>query len=624
MHTFDSFRVRRLATVTAGAVLVSMFALVVSAAAATLPTAITGPVTALGSTTATVSGTVNPSGDATTWYAEYGTTTGYGTKTASASAGSGAGNVAVSASLAGLSSGTTYHYRIVATNAAGPTLGADGIFTTSGSAAPGAVTAAASNLTPTTATLNGTISPNGRATTYYFEYGKSTSYGTKTSTQNGGSDTSSVAVSASVSGLATGQQYHYRLVAMSDAGTTRGSDQSFTLLAAPTVTTNGASSVTSSGARLNGSVNPNGQSTTYSFEYGTTTSYGSRTTTGNAGSGTNATNVSATLTGLTGSTTFHYRLDASNASGTSVGSDQTFTLSAPPTVQTGTAQNGATSSVTLTGAVNPAGHSTNWYFEYGTTSGYGTKTPAKSAGSGTTATAVSTGITNLTPGTTYHYRLVASSSIGTAVGTDVTFTTLAAVTLSTRSTETVSGHYVTLSGSVSSGQPGVSVTVLAEPFGASSFSLVGTVLTGAGGTWTYNAQPKIRTTYQAKRHRRHQLHGHDRRPPRGVPARDNQGSPEQQVRRLDLVRRPASAASAPHAGWTLGDSGPSAPERKVLRDLPAAVLPRGDSTIRIAMSVNQAGPGFLAGFSLDRGLPTKASGGNGFPPLAPFLFCRCR
>ena len=85
-------------------------------ASAAAPTAITGPVTAVGATTATATGTVNPGGVATTWHVEYGTTTAYGSNSASASAGSGTANTAVSVSLTGLAQGTTYHYRVVATS----------------------------------------------------------------------------------------------------------------------------------------------------------------------------------------------------------------------------------------------------------------------------------------------------------------------------------------------------------------------------------------------------------------------------------------------------------------------------------------------------------------------------
>ena len=134
------------------------------------PTAITGPVSAVGPTSATASGTVNPGGQATSWYFEYGTSTSYGKKTATKSAGSGTANVQVSGALTGLSAGTTYHYRLVATNGAGTARGADGIFATP--TAPVAVTGSATSVTVSSATLNGSVDPNGRATTWYFQYGR--------------------------------------------------------------------------------------------------------------------------------------------------------------------------------------------------------------------------------------------------------------------------------------------------------------------------------------------------------------------------------------------------------------------------------------------------------------------
>src|SRR5579864_7897519 len=102
-------------------------AVVAAAVAASTPTVTTGPVTAIGPTTATVAGTVNPNGAATTWHVEYGTTTGYGSETPSINIGSGTSAVSVSADLSGLKPGTTYHYRVVATNGAGTTQGSDGL-----------------------------------------------------------------------------------------------------------------------------------------------------------------------------------------------------------------------------------------------------------------------------------------------------------------------------------------------------------------------------------------------------------------------------------------------------------------------------------------------------------------
>lgn len=96
---------------------------------------------------------------------------------------------------------------------------------------------------------------------------------------------------------------------------------------APAASTDAASNVTSSGATLNGSVNPEGAATTYQFDYGTDTSYGTSVPVpaGDAGSGTSAVNESAALSGLQPSTTYHYRLEATNATGTSYGPDQSFT-----------------------------------------------------------------------------------------------------------------------------------------------------------------------------------------------------------------------------------------------------------------------------------------------------------
>src|SRR5207237_9024105 len=174
-----------------------------------------------------------------------------------------------------LTPGTSYHYRVVATSSAGTSRGADGLLTTS--AAPQASTGAAGSVTPTSATLTGTVNPSGRATTWFFEYGTSTSYGSKTPAKDAGSGTSPLAVSAQVTGLTTGRVYHFRLVATSDAGTSRGSDATFTTAVAPTVTTKSASSVRDSTATLSGTVNPNGQATTAYFEYGTSASYGTKT-----------------------------------------------------------------------------------------------------------------------------------------------------------------------------------------------------------------------------------------------------------------------------------------------------------------------------------------------------------
>lgn len=102
--------------------------------------------------------------------------------------------------------------------------------------------------------------------------------------------------------------------------------------APPSAKTDAASGVTASSATLNGTVNSGGEAATYVFEYGPTVAYGSATPTGSVPAAKGNQSVSATVTGLAPSTTYHFRLTTRMASGTATGDDLTFTTSAvgPP------------------------------------------------------------------------------------------------------------------------------------------------------------------------------------------------------------------------------------------------------------------------------------------------------
>ena len=562
-----------------------------SASAATAPTAITGPVTTVGPTTATLSGTVNPNGSATSWQFEYGKTTTYGTSTAATNAGAGTANTGVSANLTGLTAGTSYHYRLVATSTAGGTAdGADGIFTTS--ASPDAVTAAATGIGATSATLNGSLNPNGRSTTYLFEYGKTTSYGSKTAAVDAGG------------GDDPDERLGRRLRAHERAGLPLPARRNERRRVGP-------------GRRhdLHAKPGPGGddQGSEFGFFDGREPErLGRRARTrddlllrlrhldelrlqdggrerrdGNVeqerlghGDGTRPGDLPLPARGHElrrhlGRSRPHVRQRRA------------------PVVQTGSAQGASTTGVTLTGSVNPNGAVTNWFFEYGTSASYGTKIAAKSAGSGTAATGVSAAITKLTAGSTYHYRLVASSSSGTTNGGDVTFTTVAALTLGASTNQAVYGTTVTLSGAVWSRQTGVKITIYGQQIGATTFSTLGTVLTGAGGAWSFPVRPKIQTSYRADA-------------PDGTSSASTVGvRPAVSLRIITGARFSSRVVGGssfvgkmvqfqrllPGNRWkTLAKARLNAKSSAVFS---TASLPKGTSEVRVAMSVNQAGRGYL-------------------------------
>jgi hypothetical protein len=462
-------------------------------------------------------------------------------------------------------------------------------------ATPTAITGPVSAVGPTSASASGTVNPNGRSTSWYFEYGTSTRYGKRTSSRSAGSGTANVQVSGTLTGLSPGRTYHYRLVATSSGGTGRGRDGVFTTPAAPVAVTGAATGVTVTSATLTGTVDPNGRATTWYFEYGTSTSYGSRTSAKSAGSGTTATGVSEAVSNLRPGRVYHYRLVARSDGGTSRGADRTFSTAGPPTVVTGQASSLTHRSARLNGSIAPNGLATTWYFEYGRTARYGARSRTRSAGKGTKPVNVSVALSGLRAATTYHFRLVAKNGAGTRRGADVTFTT-ASVTLVAHAQGVVYGRAVMLSGLVPTRRAGESVKLFAAEFGKGSPSMIATVVTGVGGAWQYLARPPILTSYIAdwsgltsgaavvgvRPRIRFRRIGRARFATRVIAARSFRR------RTVKLQRRTRAGR------WVTV-------KRVRLNRRSAATfrvrLRRGRSPLRVVMSVNQAGPGYLAGIS---------------------------
>lgn len=172
---------------------------------------------------ATINGTVSPAGQDATGYFEWGETAEYGHATPARTI-SGSEDVVLREPLTGLAPLTTYHYRLTVVNSDGTAHTNDATFTTGGP-----VTGAATNLTMSSATLNGAAPPSSAAS-LFFEWGADTAYGNSVPARR----TSGDGVQTSLSGLAPGATYHYRLTAVYPGGAVaRGADASFATLLHP-------------------------------------------------------------------------------------------------------------------------------------------------------------------------------------------------------------------------------------------------------------------------------------------------------------------------------------------------------------------------------------------------------
>jgi hypothetical protein len=407
----------------------------------------TDPPTGVSATAATLNGNVNPNGDVTTAFFQWGASTAYGNATASQNLGSGSTSLNVAQPIGGLSAGMTCHYRLVAFNAtAGTNVGVDVSFTTP--APPSASTLPASAITASAATLNGTVNPNGGATAVYFQWGATAGYGGLTASLGVGSGTSAVAAASTLAGLTPGATYHCRVVAYNAFGTNYGADSTFTTPVPSSVVTQPATAVSGTGGTLNGSANPNSSATTVYFQWGATAGYGNLTAAQNIGSGTSSVPVAGSLNGLLPGTTYHYRLAALNAAGTNYGSDMAFATPPPPTVATQPASAVTGSSATLNGSANPNGDSAQAFFQWGTNTAYGNTTASQNLGGASNSIAVAQPLNGLAAGRTYHFRLVAFNSAGTNYGVNTTFATPLLPSAVTLAASGISGSGATLNGTV--------------------------------------------------------------------------------------------------------------------------------------------------------------------------------
>jgi hypothetical protein len=269
----------------------------------------------------------------------------------------------------------------------------------------------------------------------------------------------------------------------------------------PVATTGAASGIATTAATVAGTVNPGDAETSWQFQYGTSTSYGLTTPQQTIAAATTASTVTAPLSALSGGTTYHYRLVASNAAGNGQGADKTFKTASPPTplpvpgAKTGKATSIGRDRATFTGSVDPKGQPTKFYFEFGATKSYGAATGVSDAGNGQSAKSVALVVAGLAPATAYHYRIVVASPGGTVRGGDTSFTTAnlpLSVAIGASPDPIVFGNDLTISGRLSgTAVANQAVTLQSRPFPFTrGFTNVGTArLSDAGGAVSFLIPP---------------------------------------------------------------------------------------------------------------------------------------
>ena len=226
------------------------------------------------------------------------------------------------------------------------------------------------SVTADTAQLQGGVYPNGSDTTYWWDYGTTTSYGQQSPAKDIGAGTAPLAVADTLTGLQESTTYHYRLVAENSFGSQYGYDYTLTTAAAATTTT---------GQNQGTGTTPTPPATPPATNPVTTPPLSTPPTTGS----TNAGSAAPALTGL--------RVASASAT-----------------------------TATISSAVSTGGAATTYTLQFGTTRALGRSSRGALAAS---ATGLVSTLGNLAPGRTYYVRAVVSNARGSSTSPTIRFRT---------------------------------------------------------------------------------------------------------------------------------------------------------------------------------------------------------
>lgn len=294
---------------------------------------------------------------------------------------------------------------------------------------------APTSISYTSAHVSGKVDPRDLDTSYYFRYSSEPGnpfgwqYGSFQGPLSAGAG--ETAVSDDLAGLKAGTEYVVSLVAVNADGETPSAEPNPTFTTEPVapaaVTIDPVTAVTASSAHFSGAIDPEaplGDPAAFDVQWHFECTPACPGLEGFIAADSVDHTVEADASSLEPGTAYEVTLVAENAGGAASAGPETFTTDSTAPQILSTTASPLRTEATLGSSINPGGLETSYFFEFGPTDSYGQTTETKELDAGGKAVAVTATLFGLSPASGYHYRVVATNSVGTTQGPDQSFTTL--------------------------------------------------------------------------------------------------------------------------------------------------------------------------------------------------------